>query len=359
MLPVDRGTTQPNKSLDDTQPNPIGPGGKKNFPRGLPILIALALVVVGILGGYGSGMGVRYAIEKTAVHGEVADQFERGQQAAAAGQYENAQQYFKYVIDHDPNYPGIKTAMADLLLRMQLTPTATYTQTAVVSPTADTRSQQEQFQNAQALLAAGKWNDALAALDSLRRSAPDYQTAQVDGMYYTALYQRAYYEVRPPDDCHNTNLNAAIIDYTQAEHFGPLDNVAKSLRTYARLYIAGSSYWDQDWKQAQDLFGQVKAAYPTLMDSSCMTATERWRQATIKYAQELADQGDMCRASDQYQAAFSVNSPDNQNYFPAATEAANQCQGSSNPDVQPTVEAPTPTLTPTAGSPAETPTTGV
>jgi predicted TPR repeat methyltransferase len=106
------------------------------------------------------------------------------------------------------------------------------------------------------------------------------------------------------------------------------------------------------------------AAFPTLMDSSCMTATERWRQATVKYAQELENAGDMCGAADQYEAALTINSPDNQNFDGAAEEARAACNGATanNPD-QPTSETPTqsaetPTVTPEPTvAPTDAPTT--
>ncbi len=161
-------------------------------------------------------------------------------------------------------------------------------------------------------------------------------------MYYTALYQRGFNEIRPQEDCHATNLNGGINDFTQAEHFGPLDTTAIGLRVYSRLYIAGASYWDQDWNQAQDLFSQVKDAFPTLMDSSCATATERWRVATIKVAQELLDSGDVCGAADQFEAAFTVNSPDNGNYDGQAADARNECNGNSNSAEVPTPAGETP-----------------
>ena len=367
MPASDLSDTQPNAGIDETQPNLPQPGGKRNIPGWLPLLIAVVLIAAGLLAGYTSGMGLRYSTGKTVLEGQLTDQFKLGQQAVEAGQYEVARQHFEFVLNKDSNYPGIKDAMADLLLRMQITPTATYNPAPSVSPTLDTRGAEEQFKTAQDLLKAATpdWNAALAALDSLRKTSPEYLTAQVDGMYYTALYQRGYDEIRPTD-CHDTNLNAGINDFTQAEHFGPLDNNALALRIYSRLYIAGASFWDQDWKSAQDLFSQVMAALPTLMDSSCLTASERYRQASLQYAEDLDNAGDACGAAEQYDNAFSVGSPDNEKYFPAATEAADQCSGggnggsSSQPDSSPTTETLAPPVeTPTAPPvPSDTPAGG-
>jgi hypothetical protein len=342
----DLNDTQPNIVPGDTQPNLAQTAGKKKFPFWLPLLVAIVLVALGLLTGYSSGMGLRYSAENTVVNGQVAEQFTLGQQALKDGKYDVAKSHFDYVLRENPNFPGVQSAYADLMLRMQITPTTALTPTPPMTATPDTRSQEDQYKNAQDLMKAGDWNGVLLALDSLRKIAPDYQTTQVDGMYYTALYQRGLSEIFPAS-CRDTNLNGGINDLTQAEHFGPLDSTALGLRIYSRLYIAGASYWDQDWNQAQDLFSQVKDAFSTLMDSSCATATERWRQATIKVAQGLLDKGDVCGAADQFEAAFTVNSPDNANYDGTAATARDDCNGNNNSS------EPSPAETPVGGT--ETP----
>ena len=97
------GKTQPNSIKRDTQPRPV----KKNFPRWLAALIFLLLIVIGLLAGYGSGMGQRYDAQNTVVSGQLGEQFQLGQQAMAAGNYDLAKQYFEFIITTDSNYPGI------------------------------------------------------------------------------------------------------------------------------------------------------------------------------------------------------------------------------------------------------------
>jgi hypothetical protein len=138
---------------------------------------------------------------------------------------------------------------------------------------------------------------------------------------------------------------------TLAEHFvgvGNLDGVAESLRTNARLYITGASFWDQDWVQAQSFFAQVMIGYPNLSDSSCMSATNRWVEATVHVAEQILASGDSCGAEAQYASVFTVNDPINATVNPTATEVANQCNGGVE-----TGTGETPTVT---GTPVETPT---
>jgi tetratricopeptide (TPR) repeat protein len=360
--------TQPNGALRDTQPNvlaretqpnsvkratPPRPAEKK-FPLWLVVLCVVILITIGLLGGYSSGMGQRYAAENTQVTGQLDEQFQLGTQAMEAGNYELARQYFEFIIRTDSNFPGIQAAYTDLSLRLQVSPTPLFSPTPLVSPTPDLRGAQEIFNAALQLLNSSDWNGAITNLDSLRKASPDYHTAEVDGMYYMALRQRGVEKITTA--CQDVNLEGGIYDLTLAEHFvgsGNLDAYSESLRTYARLYIIGASFWDQDWLQAQNFFAQVMAGFPIMSDSSCKNATRRWVEATINVADQLNAAGDPCGASEQYAIAFSVNDPYNSTAYPAATEVANQCTGGGEGG---SGGSETPTAT---GTPTETPTPSV
>jgi hypothetical protein len=336
--------TQPTPLTPDMQPTPVAPGGKKNFPRWLLALVIVLLIVIGILGGYGSGMTRRYDAQNTQAIGLVQEQMTLGLQAMDAGQYEIAKLHFDFVIEHDPNFPGIKAAYADLLNRIQITPTLTPVPSPTITSTPDLRATEEIYNQVVALLSASApslcerdWDGIISTLDSLRKADPNYHTAEVDGMYYIALRSRGVCKIspqayQPNARCAdlNINLEGGIYDLTLAERFGPLDGQADSLRTYARLYITGASFWDQDWVQAQSYFAQVMAGYPGLMDSSCATAAERWRQASIKYAEQLMEQGDYCGSDEQFIVAFANGSPNNAIYFPTATAVRDVCAGDVN-----------------------------
>ena len=345
--------TQPNDVLHDTQPGSPLAGKKKKFPSWLVALCVLVLIVIGALGGYSSGMGQRYAAQDTVVSGQLDEQFQLGTQAVQAGNYELALQYFKGVLVADSNFPGIQAAYTDLLLRMQVTPTPVFSPTPLVSPTPDLRGAEDIYNTALQLLNTSDWDGALTNLDSLRKSNPTYRTADVDGMYYMALRQRGVAKIATA--CQDVNLEGGIYDLTLAEQFvgaGNLDAYSESLRTYARLYIIGSSFWDQDWLQAQNFYAQVMTGYPNMSDSSCQTATSRWVEATLKVAGQLVASGDNCGASDQYATAFSVNDPLNATAYPTATQVENKCHPPSSGGGGGTT---TPTATP-GGTLTETPT---
>ncbi len=335
--------------LNETQPN-LGKDGavlvaKKKFPGWLAWVVLIIFVAAGVMGGYSSGMNQRYAAQNTLVTGQYQEQFQLGVEAVNAGQYEVARQHFEYIIQHYPDYPGVKSAYADLIMHMQITPTATITPSPTITPTPDTRSIDQIYANVVALLSAPgtdlcarNWDDIITRLDSLRKADITYHAAEVDGFYYTALRSRGICKIYPQSYEPNTscaslniNLEGGIYDLTQAERFGPLDSNASALRTWARIYITGASFWNQDWVQAQNYFSQVMAALPQLADSSCTTATERWRQATLGYAQELVDKADYCGAEKQFITLFTLDSPKNVTVFPTATEIKNICSGDVNP----------------------------
>jgi len=289
----------------------------------------------------------------------LSEQFQLGVQALNEERYEVALQHFQFVINHDPAYPGAQDKLTEILVKMSISPTPTASPTPILTPTPDLRGVEEIFTRARQLLAAQDWDGAISNLDSLRKTDSVYRAAQVDGMYYIALRTRGVSKIIN-EKCANINLEGGIYDLTLAERFGPLDSYSESLRTWSRFYITGASFWELDWLQVQDYFAQVMTGYPNLMDSSCKTATERWRFATIKRAEQLLAAGDTCGAEEQFNLAFSINSTKNEEYYPTATEVSAQCDGDDGgppPSASETpVPSPTPTPTPTPTSTPTTPT---
>jgi len=361
-MPSELEDTQPTETTGETQPNSPLPEKGKDFPGWLVAAFVVLILAIGLLAGYDSGMNQRYAAKDTQEAGQLGEQFQLGNKALEAGNYALARQYFEGILRVNSNYPGIQAAYTDLLVLMQASATPEITPTPYLSPTPDLRNTAEILSAAQKSLDSSDWDGAIANLDSLRKQNPTYQTAAVDGMYYTALRQRGVAKITAA--CQNVNLEGGIYDLTLAEHFvgtGNLDSVAESLRTYARLYIIGASFWDQDWTQAQNFFAQVMTGYPNMSDSSCKSATKRWVEATINVANHLLASGDACGASSQFEAAFKVNDSLNATAFPTGTEVADQCNGNNgNATETPTLaetQADTPTGTPAAGeiTPTSTP----
>jgi len=306
--------------------------------RWIALLGFFLLIGLGILGGYQSGLGQRKAAQSTLVFQQLSEQYQLGLQAMNGRRYEVALQHLQFVVDHDPSYPGVQQYLTEVLVKLSITPSPTASLTPAYTPTPDLRGAEEIFNRARQLMDAMDWDGAITNLDSLRKSDPTYRTAEVDGMYYISLRNRGVNKIIPSSqNCSDINLEGGIYDLTLAERFGPLDAFADSLRTWSRLYITGASFWELDWYQAMDYFSKVYPYLPNLMDSSCMTASERYRFASLKYIDLVWQLGNFCPATNLYNEFF-LNFPSDKNAtaYPTATQVYNYCVNGGGPQSTPT-----------------------
>ena len=103
-------------------------------------------------------------------------QFELGLQDYAAGNYELAEQRFEYILEQNPNYPGVIDMLVETHLQtskslIQATESNIPTSTAEVptrSPHQDTRAVDELFQAAQGQLQNQDWTSLSQTIVSLR-----------------------------------------------------------------------------------------------------------------------------------------------------------------------------------------------
>ncbi|MBT3321113.1 MAG: hypothetical protein HN392_02395 [Anaerolineae bacterium] len=328
--------------IEETQPIKIKKNtGKKRF--WITLLGVIVIIALGIFGGYNSGIKIRTDAETTMVSGKLDEQFQLGAVALAEGRYDHARQHFEYIVQNDASYPGAAEGMAQAILGMSFTATPKPTATPTLTPTPDMRGVEAIFANAQQLINAGDWPNALAALDQLRQEDPNFQTAKVDSMYYFALRYNGADKIAKEGD-----LEGGIYFLTLAERFGPLDSVGNNLRENARLYIIAASFWEINWEQAVNYFGQLATYAPNVWDNaSNMTAGERYRIALMRYGDQLYNGGDNCGAYAQYSNAMAYGALDE-----LATENSNKAYQICYP--------PTNTPEPTAiiiETPSETPTT--
>ena len=280
-------------------------GGRKGiswffFPiLGLAILIAI--VLLSGFGGYAAGIGERKNAEKTQVSQMLQEQYQLGLQDIQDGQYSRARQRFEYIIQLDPNYPGVTDKLAEVLLEISTTATPTLLPPPTVSPTTDTRDKQQQFDQVRQDLAASDWTKAIDDLLKLRKADPAFRTVEIDGMLFLALRNQGRDKILKSAD-----LEGGIYDLTLAEKFGPLDSEAQGLLSWSSLYITGASFWDIDWEQVVCYFSQVAPHLPNLRDGSGMTANERLRLGLFEYGNSLANKGQYCKAVKAYQDSLAI-----------------------------------------------------
>jgi tetratricopeptide (TPR) repeat protein len=330
---------QTETSLESTQPNKPAP--KKKFRinwRGF-LLGALALIVLvglGGLGGYQQAIGDRVDAQSSVVTQQLTEQYALALMDIDAGRYGAAQQRLEFIIQNNPSFPQASQKLAEVMV-MAAIPTAAAPPT--ITPTPDLSGVEEIFQRAQQYINILDWPHAIENLDTLRRKDLTYRTAEVDGMYYFSLHNYGYDLI-----IKQGNLEGGIYQLTLAERFGPLDSTTKGLRDGARLYILGASFWDLDWKNAVFYFTQLYTGWPQLWDGT-MTASERFRIASMRYGDELFAQEQWCQASEQYQNAQKVGNLDAQ-AEKNAYQAYNRCNPPTPIPIFPT-ETETPVIPPT------------
>lgn len=279
-------------------------------------LIIVAALALGGFAGYNQGIGARMNAKQTSDSRIVVEQFALAQKDFTEKRYELARQRLEDIIKKDPNYPGAADLLTKLLVQIAVTPSLTPTTIPSATPTADLRSQETIFAQAQTQLKNSEWTNAMASLDALRKADPAYKAVQVDGMYYMALRNRGMDQIMGNRAyAETTNLEGGIYDLTLAERFGPLDGLSDGMRTWARYYIIGASFWELDWAQAVNYFGQVAAQAPNLRDASNVTATQRYYQALLKYgdfqnsAKRLKDR---CLALESWNSAKNISGLNNE-----------------------------------------------
>ncbi len=321
----------------DTQP--LAPARKAPRWRSilLSILGVLVLLVLGALGGYGSGIAVRTSTEANSRTQQLTEQFQYALVDEQFGRYEVAKERLEFIIQTDPTFPGAQTELAKVLVQLTIpTPTPTLPPT----PTPDLRGEQTLFATAQQLINAGDWVNALAELDQLRKQDPKFNTSQVDGMYYFALRNYGVNLIQQQG-----NLEGGIYELTLAERFAPLDSTANALREGARAYVQAASFYGVDWGRTVSLFAQVASGWPSMWDGS-MNATARYKEALMRYGDQLFAGGHACDAWSQYETAQGIGELD-QTASRNANQAYQQCY--------PPTEVPATEAAPSEAPPTDTP----
>jgi hypothetical protein len=285
------------------------PAGPKKVRRRWPwVLLGILLLIVFAAGGGWLGYRAAIQLRKSKMEEQrvtvATEHFMLGMQAQVNKQYEIARLQFEYVIRLDPNFPGAADKLREVMISSAVinTPTpAPTTALPTLTPTVDTRPQEEIYTQARMQFAAKDWDGLFATIDSLRRVDSKYKAVEVDDMLYVALRYRGVDKI-----LHTANLEGGLYDLALAEQFGPLDVDAAGYRQWARLYLNGASFWEIDWKRVVEAFEQIYPYFPNLRDSSGLPAIERYRIAAKNYGDELADKNDPCNAYDYYKKSLNA-----------------------------------------------------
>ena len=288
--------------LSDTQSIQVKPKRWKSIVLGLLLILLLAIAGGGI--GYFNGIQQRISQENEEVITQAAIHYQYGIQELDAGNYELARTQFEYVLQIYPEFPGVKEKYTEVMVKLAgaSVPTAQVNQP---TPTVDTRGAEALFNQVVQEVQTQQWSLAIQSLEALRNKDHTYRTVEVDGMYYTALRYRAVELI-----VNEGNLEEGLYFLALLEKYAPLDRDAVNYASLARLYIAGASFWDIDWPQVVNYFGQLAAASPYLHDVNGWTATDRYLKGSEYYGDLLASEGKHCEAIQQYQNILSYSAND-------------------------------------------------
>ncbi len=329
------GNTQPIKPIQEESAQSSQPKQKKPR-RWLSILLSILGVIVllglGGMGGYWSGIGERQTAQAQVIDKQLLEQFQYALVDEQFGRYDAAKQRLDFILQNNPNFPGVQSEYAKILVQMTI---PTNTPTPTLTPTPDLRGEQALFDTAQQLITAGDWANAITELDQLRKQDPKFNTSQVDGMYYFALRNYGVALIQAG------NLEGGIYQLTLAERFAPLDRDASGMRDGARTYIEAAAFYGTDWKTAANLFQQVAAGWPSMWDGT-MTASQRYYNSLMRYGDQLFAESNFCDAYQEYQAAAAIAALD-QTAAKNSNQAFQKCY--------PPTETPAPTEIPPTATP--------
>lgn len=288
-------------SSEDSFTPSTGVHPHRRYPRRLVTILGLAFagVLIAALGiaawvGYAAGLDQRDRQAQATQSAELQHQFDLGLADLEAKRYRIAADRFGYILERDAQYPGAAEKLLQAQTALNVQPTAL---AATPAPAVTPRGQSpaEMLALAEEYAAKKNWHGVIAQITLLHAVDPKYEIVRSDALLFTALRQRGIARIN--DD----EMEAGIFDLDQAAAFSPLDEEAKSYRAWARLYLAGKSYWEVNWAEAADIFGQLYLLAPNFRDTTALAY-----EARVNYAQQLSVAGEACGAVEQYTLALQI-----------------------------------------------------
>ena len=168
---------QPNNNFGSTQPSkPVDKPAVSKPKRGrrflLNAFILIALLALGIIGGYQSALSIRRGAEASTLMEQLGEQFQFALVDMQFGRYENAKQRLEFIIEKDPTFPGVQEKLTEVLVQINLqenyVPPTETVEVPSPTPTQDYSGAEEAFAHAQQLINAQDWPGALGFRDGYR-----------------------------------------------------------------------------------------------------------------------------------------------------------------------------------------------
>jgi TolB protein len=215
------------------------------------------------------------------------DHYELGMSYLEDNEYELAIAEFELALRHDSS---MENAQAYLQEAKELAESE-------ITPTSETRQDASRTLYVQAVTQyeAGNLDQTLEILDELRGLDPDFQRENVQTMLITAHAQVGL------DALRSDSLDEAAAHFEAVLELDPDNGDAQEQLNLLDLYQVALNQWQQDWTAAIQSLKGLYALAPEYKD-----VRVRLRDAYLFHAQDLADDGNWCRAYEQYAAAVEI-----------------------------------------------------
>lgn len=275
---------------------------------GLALLLTVGALATAAVLGMSRGLAERQA----AIAAQVTAFIAEGQAQADAGQPELAAAAWQNALALDPDNLPARQALEALASAATATPSPLPSVAPLLlvppadqqpTPPADqiVLPTDQLFEQAQAAVEAGEFDDAVAILDQLAALDPTFQPERMDAVRFEALAGQAKALLA------GEHYEEALRAYDRALAL-QADPALAAERDLVAQYIDALSRWRLDWDQVVRLLSQIYTAKPDFLD-----VRERLATAQESWADSLMRDSQWCAAVDHYKEA--VN-------FGAATDVA-------------------------------------
>ena len=243
------------------------------------ICVVLIYLAIGGAAVY-QGLQERAALNQQ----EAATHYQRGLDHVKAGEYELAIAEFEHTLRLDPTHREARDALREAKTIALAQPT----------PTSATLNQAQAaiLTEAEALVQAQKWPEAVQRLSQLRDLAPDYQAQRVADLLYTANFNLGLQQTK------EGRVDEAVHAFEGALAERPGDPEASRQLDLASLYVSAQATWSANWPDTINFLEQLYTLAPDYLD-----VKSRLYQAYEAYGDALAAEEAWCLAELQYAEA--------------------------------------------------------
>lgn len=268
----------------------------------LSLAILLAVYGTVVLLAWDRGQSLQRESIKQTLEEELASQLALAKEDLQAGNYNLALRRMEWILEQDPDYPGIASLQAearsalDVLSLPTPKPLPESTPQVIETLPVDTEPARA-YARLVELIEQEEWQPAVHAILAFQNGFPNFERRHTDSMLYEAYINSG--QILLNGDQVELGLNYIA----QAEKLGNLPSEVEDQRTWAEIYLLGIGYYGVDWGTAVYYFRDLCSAAP-FYQNACV----KLHEALISHGDVYALNLDWCPAEDRYAEAYQLNS---------------------------------------------------